>query len=266
MLWRQFAVAIVAACAELVCIAQAPIPDAGVFQPNDNSGAIATFGTTVVVPFGLRGEIYALPSHTMRLPDFNRLETEPIGSIWTSVLNVPPRHWRKGFPGVTNRNEWFAIVYTGRFWVATPGWHQFAVMSDDGSKVYIDDQLLIWNDCQHPPDIRTDGIDLSTGVHRIRVEYFQGPRDCVALILAVQAPDDKWKAFSTDDFPPPHNLENWFSSVPPDLLAPPPPNRTKLRDATKAREAQPEKPKRERSRVNTDCLATSWPVPHACGY
>ena len=265
MLSRRFPSAFVAFCAALVCVAQAPAPEAGVFQPGD-SGAMATFGTTVVVPSGLRGEIYALPPHTMRLPDFNRLETEPLGSIWTNVLNVPPRHWRRGFPGVTKRNEWFAIVYTGRFWVATPGWHEFAIMSDDGSKVYIDDQLFIWNDCQHPPDIRAAGIDLSTGVHRIRVEYFQGPRDCLALVLAVRAPGEKWKVFSTDDFRPPVNLENWHSDIPADLTAPPPPNRTKLKDAVGAQEPHPDKPKRERSGDTSGCMAGSWPVPHACGY
>jgi hypothetical protein len=50
---------------------------------------------------------------------------------------------------------------------------------------------------------------LSGGIHRIRLPYFQGPRDCVALILAVAGPEGYWRVFSTDEFKPPPNPENW---------------------------------------------------------
>jgi hypothetical protein len=138
--------------------------------------ATPTFGTTVVIPSGLRGEIYFLPKDTTVLPDFENSSLEPVGTIWTTTLNIPPRHWRDGFPGITKRNEWFAINYTGRFWIDKPGWYKFALLSDDGSNLYIDDQLAIDNDCQHPPDTRAARVLLSGGIHRIRVPYFQGPR------------------------------------------------------------------------------------------
>jgi hypothetical protein len=36
---------------------------------------------------------------------------KPVGTIHTSSLNIPPRIFTDGFPGVTDRFEWFAIDY-----------------------------------------------------------------------------------------------------------------------------------------------------------
>src|SRR6185369_16115150 len=101
-------------------------------------------GTTVVIPSGLRGNIYRIRRNSARLPDFRRLK--PVGAIYTDSLNVPPQDFRQGFPGVTKRFEWFAIDYTGRFWIEHPGRYRFLLMSDDGSKLYIDDAVVVDND------------------------------------------------------------------------------------------------------------------------
>src|SRR5690348_5872848 len=101
-------------------------------EPPGERPAEAVFGTTVVRPFGLRGDIYLLKPGTAWLPDFKKLE--PIGAIYTSRLNVPPRNvFTLGFPGVEHRYEWFAIDYNGRFYVDPPGKYEFALISDDGS-------------------------------------------------------------------------------------------------------------------------------------
>jgi hypothetical protein len=57
----------------------------------------------------LRGDIYLVRKNTKIVPDFERLKLKTEGAIWTTTLDIPPRHWREGFPGVTTRNEWFAI-------------------------------------------------------------------------------------------------------------------------------------------------------------
>src|ERR1019366_6247241 len=135
---------------------------------------IATFGTTVVLPSGLKGLVYHLKHNTARLVDFSKLK--PVGAIYTASLNVPAQDFRQGFPGVTKRFEWFAIDYTGRFWIDTPGTFRFRLTSDDGARLFIDDQLIVDNDGLHPP-VDVDGsVDLTGGIHRIRVSYFQGPR------------------------------------------------------------------------------------------
>ena len=159
------------------------------------------FGTTVVIPAGLRGIVYHIRPGSTRLPDFAHLK--PQGTIYTSSLNVPPQSFLDGFPGVTRRFEWFAIDYTGRFWIETEGRYRFALTSDDGADLWIDGQLVIDNDGQHPAQELSGAADLAHGVHRIRVSYFQGPREQVALILKIARPGQRLHVFSTDDFKPP---------------------------------------------------------------
>jgi hypothetical protein len=124
-------------------------------------------------------------------------------------LNILPRHWRSGFPGLTGRFEWFAVDYVGRFWVVQPGRYTFGLLSDDGSRLFLDDIPVIDNDCQHPPDLRIAAVKLEGGDHRIRIAYFQGPRDCLALVLAIAGPDRRWRVFSTKEFKPPSNPDDW---------------------------------------------------------
>ena len=45
--------------------------------------------------------------YTSHLPKFEKMK--PVGTIYTSSLNLPPQDFRQGFPGVTSRFEWFAI-------------------------------------------------------------------------------------------------------------------------------------------------------------
>jgi hypothetical protein len=173
---------------------------------------VPTFGTTVVVPGGLQGAVYhmrhvpaqPIPAH---LPDFQKLR--PAGLIYTSALNVPARDFHEGFPGVTDRFEWFAIDYTGRFWIERPGLYRFELTSDDGSKLYIDDRLVVDNDGEHPPETRIGVLTLEGGIHRIRVSYFQGRRYQVALVLRVAGVGEELRVFSTDEFKPPSDPTTW---------------------------------------------------------
>ena len=179
--------------------------------PPAEGAPAATFGVTVVDNTGLEGKIYLLKRGADKLPNFKKMK--PKGSIYASSLNIPPRHFLDGFPGVTNRFEWFAIDYSGRFWIERPGIYRFSLLSDDGSKLYIDDHLLIDNDGIHPAVTMRTATELAAGVHRIRVSYFQGPRDEVALVLAVARPGERWRIFSTREFRP-ANSEDWKDPEP----------------------------------------------------
>jgi hypothetical protein len=167
------------------------------------------FGTTVVIPAGLKGLVYELEPDTTMLPELESMR--PVATIYTTVLNVPPQDFMEGFPGISNRFEWFAIDYTGNFWIARPGKYKFALNSDDGSMLYVDDTLVIDNNGQHPPVSRKGSVKLSLGVHRIRVSYFQGPRFTVALTLHIAGPSEKWHLFSTDELKPPSDAGVWRS-------------------------------------------------------
>jgi hypothetical protein len=190
-----------------VCLIAACLAAANGQTPALPNAPITTFGVTVVDSLGLRGDIYLLRENTGSLPNFHRLK--PVGSVYTSSLNVPPRSFLQGFPGVTDRFEWFAIDYHGSFWIPEPGKYRFLLASDDGSKLYIDDKLVINNDGLHPIQTETGKVALKSGAHRIRVSYFQGPRDAVALVLGVARPgEEQWQIFNTRDFLPPRKPEN----------------------------------------------------------
>ena len=76
------------------------------------------------------------------------------------------------FPEGTPKSN-FAIVYEGYLKVEKTGVHNYSLISDDGSKLYINEHLVINNDGRHG-DIEKDGIIyLSKGDHHFRLEYFQ---------------------------------------------------------------------------------------------
>lgn len=167
----------------------------------------AVFGTTVVIPSGLRGEIYHLPESTVTLAELDR--HQPVGAIYTTTLNVPPQDFSFGFPGLTARFEWFAIDYRGKFWIEKPGLYRFRLISDDGALLYIDGQLVADNDGVHSPMARLGSLRLAGGMHAIRVPYFQGPRHTVALMLDIAGPGEQPRPFSTEEFKPPSDPDHW---------------------------------------------------------
>lgn len=142
------------------------------------------------------GQIYEIPQNTRKLQHV-RWGT-PIGTLYTTVLDVPKRDFRDGFPGISDRMEWFAIRYKARFTVLDDGKYRFRLRSDDGSILRIDGREVVDNDGAHPAKTRSGSIRLSRGEHEIEVDYFQGPRYSVALQLWVRPPGGDYVIFRTD--------------------------------------------------------------------
>ena len=170
-----------------------------------------TFGTTVTSTSALQGRVYLVKPGVKELPKFEKLE--PVGSIYTKSLNIWPQNFREGFPGVTDRREWFAIDYAAKIWCEDAGTYRFSMLSDDGSRMWIDDQMVINLDGEHPPSGASVSAWLSRGTHRIRVAYYQGPGYAVALVLAVATPNSPFKIFHTDDFLPPKDPSQWIEGT-----------------------------------------------------
>jgi hypothetical protein len=155
------------------------------------------FGTTVSTRGDLEGKIYFIPP-VQELPNLSKLK--PVGTIYAKSLNVPLTEFRQGFPGITDRFEWFAIEYTGTFYVTDPGKYYFRLRSDDGSKLFIDGKVVI--DIDGLGTFESVGSKkLTAGVHDVRIDYFQGPRYHLELIFEVQHPGTRrFQIFNTDDF------------------------------------------------------------------
>jgi hypothetical protein len=164
-----------------------------------------TFGTTVVDLAGLQGRVYHLKNGTHALPKFEHMR--PVGSVYTTQLNVWPQNFDEGFPNITDRFEWFAIEYTGKIWIENSGKYRFSLLADDGAKLYLNNQVVIDNDGVHGARAVSGSATLTRGIHEIKVEYFQGPRFTVALVLAVSPPGEPWRILNTSDFKPPNDPE-----------------------------------------------------------
>ena len=157
------------------------------------------FGSNEPQTGALHGRIYSLPLNTHRLPDFETLH--PRGDFYAYSLAVKTQEtypWH-GLPGP----EWYAIDYRGTFFVPGNMHLRFFLVSDDGSKLYIDDQCVIDNDGIHSSRMKEARVRVPQGLHRIRVSYFQGPAPYIALYLAVKLPEQDPKPFDMRDFPSP---------------------------------------------------------------
>jgi hypothetical protein len=75
--------------------------------------------------------------------------------------------------------------------VSRAGEYGFRLLSDDGSYLYIDGKQIIDHDGMHGPDSKYAAVNLSAGDHRIKVLYFQGHRELIALQLFVRAPGNE---------------------------------------------------------------------------
>jgi hypothetical protein len=82
------------------------------------------------------------------------------------------------------------MVLEGNFEVDRPGDYTFYLTSDDGSKLYIDDRLVIDNDGDHSLLELKNATQLSAGTHSIRIEFFEAGGEAV-LDLDIEGPDMK---------------------------------------------------------------------------
>jgi len=71
------------------------------------------------------------------------------------------------------RNENFAFIYDGFIRIPKDGIYTFYLKSNDGSRLYLDNYLLINNDGPHGIKEENAIVSLQKGFHRIAVKYFQ---------------------------------------------------------------------------------------------
>ncbi|WP_430816654.1 family 20 glycosylhydrolase [Carboxylicivirga sp. RSCT41] len=69
--------------------------------------------------------------------------------------------------------EGFGLIYSGYFKAMKKGIYEFALNSDDGSALYINNEMVVNNDGIHGKKIERGAIALNKGVYKIKVLYFQ---------------------------------------------------------------------------------------------
>lgn len=76
--------------------------------------------------------------------------------------------------GIREKDTDILFSFDGFINIEEEGRYTFYTYSDDGSKLYIHNQLIVDNDGSHSMRERSGEVILKKGLHPIRVEYFQG--------------------------------------------------------------------------------------------
>lgn len=76
-------------------------------------------------------------------------------------------------PPFTNGTESFGVIFNGYIDIQKEGLYTFYLLSNDGSKLYLNDKELIDNDGVHGTMEVSGKISLSVGEYPIKVKYFQ---------------------------------------------------------------------------------------------
>lgn len=97
------------------------------------------------------------------LPDFSTLQ--PVKTGVSKKVDLQ---------NIGHRDNQFAVVLEGYVELAATGTYTFFTRSDDGSKLYIDGELVVDNDGDHSVNWKYGTTILEKGKHRLRVEYFDG--------------------------------------------------------------------------------------------
>jgi len=134
-------------------------------DPEDPTGAMP----------GVAADFYVLPTPT-QLPEFD--DFEPYDGVIHGRIDFPSTN---GEFAETGRSDDFGVVWTGWIDIPQAGFWTLETESDDGSRLYIGDEMIVDNDGTHGMRSRSGTIGLDVGRHAIRVEFFErgGGAGCI---------------------------------------------------------------------------------------
>jgi hypothetical protein len=113
---------------------------------------------------------------------------KPIKRVCLAQLDITPRSFLEGFPGLGSTVEWFGLDIRFTVNIGEAATWEILLLADDGAVLSVDDENVIDNDGIHPPTPVATRIRLEQGLHHFRVRYFQGPGPDLALMLAWKKP------------------------------------------------------------------------------
>ena len=134
---------------------------------------------------GAQVDYYLLASPVI-LPDFDTLT--PISSDIVPNIDYAAT---TGFFATSPLGNNVGAVFNGYVSVLFPGLYTFETESDDGSRLWIGDTLVVDNDGTHGMETQSGVIGLMGGKHRIRVEFFEATGTAGLIVrnsLSTQTP------------------------------------------------------------------------------
>jgi len=146
--------------------------------------------STLLIP-GILTRVYEIPHNTSSFPA-DIADTKPIqAGIMENYNNLSGGD----FKGLESN---FAIVGMAYLNIPETGEYSFRLWSDDGSKLYIHDKLVIDNDGLHGTTMKQTTQKLGKGYHPIRIEFFQGQGGKFLSFNMKSENDESWHVVSKE--------------------------------------------------------------------
>lgn len=149
-----------------------------IVKAKDQAGNLSEASNQVNSATVLTGLNYSYYHGTWtNLPNFSSLT--PISTGTVTNFSLTPR----------TQNDNFGFVFTGFLQITTNGSYTFYTASNDGSKLWVNNVLVVNNDGMHgvSPEI-SGSISLNAGFYPIRAEYFENNGSGESLTVSYQGP------------------------------------------------------------------------------
>ena len=142
---------------------------------------------------GLVINLYPILANPLTL---NQLELadSPYYSGTISAVHAP----NEGYMGEAKNN--FYAEITGTLTIAEEDNYVIRLVSDDGGRLYLDNELLIDHDGLHGPDARDSELILKAGSYPIRLEYFQAGGGAALSLQWARRGDDGFSVIPSEVF------------------------------------------------------------------
>jgi len=110
-----------------------------------------------------------------RMPDFSKLKPFKTGKSESGTAD----------PGLAGISENFGVLFEGQLNITKKGNYKFKLGSDDGSRLFINDKIVVDNDGVHSMTVKEGSIALEPGRAKLRLEYFEkGGQEELALDMS----------------------------------------------------------------------------------
>lgn len=137
------------------------------YKGPDTGGSYTPMPGKHVMAKGLKESVYYIKD-MKQLPDF----TQKVATM-RIVPHVAYGHSATTWKGFSQVGD-FAVRWTGILKISSTGRYRFSIISDDGSKLFINDALLVNNDGLHGLKNKESDYNVELSRNAVRLEYFQG--------------------------------------------------------------------------------------------
>lgn len=111
---------------------------------------------------GIQVDYFYPSAKDVAIETLEKMEPKASGIVPEIVMDVPQRA----------QKDQFALRFSGMLSVPRAGKYTFFTTSDDGSRIYIDGQLVVNHDGLHGMSEKSGAVELAAGAHDIIVTYF----------------------------------------------------------------------------------------------